>query len=66
LITAGIFIALHLRFWGWGMIIQIGCWTLLVTGVYLWTRRLGMIILAHLLNDLFPLVILPWLIGPSG
>ncbi len=58
LITATIFTGLHLRFWGWGMIIPIGFWALLVTGVYLWTHRLGVVILAHLLNDLFFLVIL--------
>jgi membrane protease YdiL (CAAX protease family) len=57
------FVLMHLQFWGLGGLIQIGVWTLVVTGLYVWRRNLGACMLMHFLNDTFALVLAPLLLA---
>lgn len=61
-----IFTGLHIPFWGLGGALQIGVAAILVTAVYVWTGCLGVVILAHLLNDCFAFIILPRLLLTMG
>jgi uncharacterized protein len=54
-----IFVALHAPGWGAGGTLQIGAWSLVVTGLYLWKRSLMPCIVMHVLNDLFAFVLIP-------
>lgn len=53
------FVALHIPFWGLGGAVQIGVWTLVVTGLYLWRRNLPTCMLMHALNDAYAFILLP-------
>lgn len=58
-IPLAIFTAIHVPLWGIGATLQIGAWSVVVTGVYLWRRTLVAPIIMHLLNDIVGFVILP-------
>ena len=58
-----VFVLLHIPFWGLGPGIQIGVWSLLVTGLYVWRRNLPACMLMHILNDAFAFLLLPVLLS---
>ncbi|AFK19101.1 CPBP family intramembrane metalloprotease [Haloferax mediterranei ATCC 33500] len=58
-IPLAVFTAIHIPLWGVGTTLQIGAWSVVVTGVYLWRRTLVAPIVMHLLNDIVGFVILP-------
>lgn len=53
------FVLLHTPFWGLGGTIQIGVWSLIVTGLYVWRRSLPACIVMHTLNDAYAFILLP-------
>lgn len=53
------FVLLHIPFWGLGSTIQIGVWSLLVTGLYVWRRNLPACMVMHVLNDAYAFILLP-------
>jgi len=53
------FVLLHIPFWGLGGTIQIGVWSLIVTGLYIWRRNLLACMLMHILNDAYAFILLP-------
>jgi membrane protease YdiL (CAAX protease family) len=53
------FVLLHIPFWGLGGTIQIGFWSLIVTGLYVWRRNLPACMLMHILNDAYAFILLP-------
>jgi uncharacterized protein len=58
-----VFVSLHLPFWGLGGAIQIGAWSLVVTGLYVWRRSLASCVTMHLLNDAWAVLLLPYLVA---
>lgn len=61
-----VFMALHIPFWGKFAPIGIGAWTAVVIGLYLWKKSLYPCIIMHVLNDVFILVIVPYLASLYG
>ena len=57
------FFIMHLSFWGLGGLIQIGVWSLVVTGLYVWRRNLAACMLMHFMNDTFAIVVVPMLLA---
>jgi membrane protease YdiL (CAAX protease family) len=59
-----IFVMVHIPLWGLGGAIQIGLWSIVVTGLYVWRRRLVSCMVMHILNDGFAFIIVPLLFAP--
>ncbi len=55
------FVLLHIPFWGLGGTIQIGVWSLVITGLYVRRRNLPACMLMHILNDAYAFIFLPLL-----
>lgn len=58
-IAYGVFVLLHIPFWGPGGTIQIGVWSIVVTLLYVKRRNLPACMLMHILNDAYAFILLP-------
>ena len=54
-----LFVALHLRFWGIGGMLQIGLGSIVLYGLYLWRRNLLACMLMHALNNAVAFIVIP-------
>ena len=59
LIAYGVFVLLHIPFWGLGGTLQIGVWSIVVTILYVKRRNLPACMLMHILNDAYAFILLP-------
>ena len=56
-----IFGAAHIGGWGLGGAIQITLWTIVITALYAYSRRLLPCVIMHMLNDAFAFMVIPLL-----
>jgi len=58
-VAYGVFVLVHLPWWGAGGTIQIGLWSVVITALYVTTRSLSACMLMHVLNDAYAFLVLP-------
>lgn len=58
-ISWAVFTCAHLGYWGWAQLLVAGFGGLILTALYLWRRDLLSNMLAHLIGDGIPFVVLP-------
>jgi uncharacterized protein len=61
-----VFVGLHIPVFGVGGAIQIGAWSLVVTGLYVWRRNLAPCMIMHILNDAWAFLVIPMLVSLPG